>query len=112
MGDLAAALSPTYPTRHADRSNLPGTVTAVVQWTGTEWEDGATCSPWPSTYTARVVVVAAMSGEQAVLDLYTHHDAVKLLIETAGWSVTDADADAVDDMPALVFTATRPGLTQ
>lgn len=103
---LRASLDGTFPTRIAERSNRPGTVTAIVEPTGGTYEP--VCDPPVLELTCDVLILAAGTGEQAVKDLLTRIESVEALITAAGWSPTGLDTDAPYDLPALRFACAAP----
>lgn len=104
---LVASLAGTYPTRLAVRTMRAGSVTCVVA--PDAWEYEPLCDPpVADMLNAQVEVLAAGTGAQQVADLLTHVEAVEALIVAAGWYPTRCQADAVADVPALVFDCTSP----
>ena len=107
---LADTLATVYPTRVAELSNRPGTVTCAVALQTVDYETGAMCDPVPITVTCEVVVLAARGGEQGIRDLLTHIDPVADLIRGARFAPVSYDAGATaEDLPVLIFTATANG---
>lgn len=102
---LRDALAAVYPARLADRANRAGRPTCVLEPVRTEYVD-TMCDPSPLQLTGRVLLLAAMTGEQAVWDLLAHTDPVASLIRSAGWTPVGWEPDAVDDLPAVSFTVT------
>jgi hypothetical protein len=101
---LRDTLAGQYPARLADRANRQGRPMCVVEPVSAEYTD-LMCDPSPVQLTGTVLVLAAMTGEQAVADLLTHADPVAALIRDAGWTPTGWVPDSVEDLPALAFTA-------
>ena len=106
VAELVSHLGTVYPTRLAEQSNrVGGAITVVVAPTSGEWEQ-TVCEPAPATVTAVILVVAAVTGEQGTDDLLAHLEPVAALARAVGWTPTEWEAAAVDDIPALRITAT------
>lgn len=103
---LRDALAVVYPTRVAELSNTTGRVTCIIGPDGGTWETGTMCDPPPGEHRTDVLVVAAGTGQQSVLDLLQHLEPVAALISGAGWEPGDWSATETNDRPALRITAT------
>lgn len=114
VGDLTDALSAAYPVRVANLAYRPGRVTCVIMPTDAEYDEPSVQNGLQGlVLTVQVHVLAAGSGDQAVVDLLTHVDPVTAIMRSAGFVIggwTASGSGTAAEIPEIVITGTAGGM--